>query len=80
MAKTQSKPLSGENQSDLPSLLTTIQFNLEELFEGAHDHGIRSTVPSDRDGMVGDIVLYESGAVTKLYVKFKAGWRSIALS
>jgi hypothetical protein len=57
------------------------QTNLEDLFELAHDHVTRTTVPTEREGVVGDIVLYDNTlGVTKLYVKFPSGWRSVALT
>jgi deoxyhypusine synthase len=70
MAKTQSKQVSDD---------TVVQFNLEELYQAAHTHDVRTTVPGTNDGSIGDIVLVESGG-TKLYVKFRSGWKSVTLS
>lgn len=71
MAKLQSKPVPDD---------VVVQLNFEELFEDAHTHPIRTTIPTAAEGNVGDIILYETSTVTKIYVKFRGGWKSVSLA
>lgn len=74
MPRTQPNPV-GNNLKN-----SVVQQNLEELFEFAHDHPVRSTFPSASDGAPGDIVAVDDG--TNVYACFKTsrGWfRTAAL-
>lgn len=70
MARTQPRQVTSD---------VVVQTNLEELFELSHGHSTRNTVPTEREGVVGDIVLYDDAqGTTRLYVKFPTGWRYAA--
>jgi hypothetical protein len=73
--KTQSFPIS-----DKPSP-ETLQRNLEDLFQFAHTHDIRTTAPSNTEGAIGDIVPVLLSGVGYVYIKFPdIGWKRIQAS
>ena len=53
---------------------STVKFLFEELFELAHDHPVRSTLPTAQDGNVGDIVIVDTGTVVRICTKTSRGW------
>jgi len=57
-----------------------VQENAEELFELAHLHDVKTAVPSDTEGEVGDIRPVVVEGVFYLYVKFSAGWKKVTLT
>jgi hypothetical protein len=66
---TQRYPLSSDPKPE------TIQRNLEDLHEVAHNHDLHTSIPNDREGTVGDIVPVQVGNSSYLYIKFPAGWK-----
>lgn len=60
--------------------ITVTRTALEELFEHAHSHDYRETAPGENDGEVGDIVFVDDGSTTKIYAKFRSGWKSATFS
>lgn len=71
----QSHPL-GDNPST-----TIIQRNLAELFELAHQHRVKSSLPATNDGNSRDIVIVDDGTNVYLAVKTSRGWfRTSALT
>lgn len=78
MARTQQRPIAqpGDADKTLGVYTTVLQGNLEQLFGYAHEHMLKTAAPADSDGTVGDITLVEDGSTTKIYVKFKSGWKS----
>ena len=81
--KRQSEPLSPPLDNDKDSLSdysSVAQRNLENLYEFAHTHDYKTSVPTSNEGNVGDVYLVEVNAVFSLYAKFPSGWKSVVLS
>lgn len=73
--KTQDFPISDKPSPEV------IQRNLEDLFQFAHEHGIRTTAPSSTEGSVGDILPVLLGTTGYLYIKFpEIGWKRVTAS
>jgi len=73
--KTQSFPIGDDFKAEV------VQRNLEDLFEDAHAHTLRTTAPSANEGMVGDVIPVELNSIGYIYVKYPTiGWKRIALS
>lgn len=68
MPKLQKNPMGTELK---PSV---VQKNFEELFQDSHDHQIRSTFPTDREGVARDIVIVDTGSAVYICVKTLRGW------
>lgn len=57
------------------------KFLFEELFNSAHDHPIRSSLPTAQDGQIGDIVGVDTGTIVYVAIKTSRGWfRTAALT
>ncbi len=67
---------------ELNDFVAVLKEMLDQLFESAHDHTPRTTVPDANEGRPGDMVPVETDeGVLKLYVKLPtAGWTSVTLS
>jgi hypothetical protein len=75
MAKTQNFPIGNDFKAEV------VQRNLEDLYEFAHSHTVRTTAPSSSEGSIGDVIPVELSGVGYLYVKFPTiGWKRVALS
>lgn len=75
MGQTQNNPIGN---TVIPSI---VQKNFEELYETAHEHMIRDTVPAGNEGAPRDIVLFDDGTTVYLYIKTTRGWfRTAALT
>lgn len=78
MAKTQPSKIAAPGARDKDSLkdyTAVIQEQFNSLFESAHDHLPRATVPTANEGAVGDIIpvaTVEGGYYA--YVKLISGW------
>lgn len=73
--KTQPFPIGDEFKAEV------VQRNLEDLFEDAHIHNLKTTAPLVNEGSVGDIIPVELNGIGYLYVKYPTiGWKRIALS
>lgn len=68
MPKTQSNPTGNDFNANV------LQLNLEELFEAAHDHVVRSTFPAPNEGTPRDMVIVDTGSVIHICVKTARGW------
>lgn len=68
MPKTQQNPIGNEVQANV------LQFNLEELYESAHDHVVRSTFPAANEGAPRDIVIVDTGSAVHICIKTARGW------
>lgn len=75
MPRTQPNPVGNDLKSSV------VQQNLEELFQFAHDHPVRSSLPTAAQGTSGDIVIVDTGTTVYLCVKTTNGWfRTTALT
>jgi hypothetical protein len=75
MSKTQDYPIGNNFKAEV------VQRNLEDLFKYSHTHDVRTTVPTDRDGLVGDLVPVLLDGIGYLYIKFPSiGWKRVVLS
>jgi hypothetical protein len=75
MPRTQPNPIGNDVKSSV------LQQNLEELFQFAHDHPVKSSFPSSSDGASGDMIIVDDG--TNVYACFRTsrGWfRTSALT
>lgn len=75
MPRTQPNPVGNDLRSSV------VQQNLEELFQLAHDHPVRSSLPTAAQGASGDMIIVDDG--TNVYACFKTsrGWfRTAALT
>lgn len=82
MAKRPVRPVVPPVDSDknLANFTSVLRYNLDELYDVAHNHEIRSAAPTADEGSIGDICPVEAGGVYKLYIKFRGGWKSVTLS
>lgn len=83
MALRQPEPLSPPLSPDreiLNDYSTVIQKNLEQLFELAHGHTVRTVAPTSNEGEIGDIVLVQTTTTFSIYAKFPSGWKSTLLT
>lgn len=53
---------------------STSQYLFEELFQLAHDHIIRTSLPSAQEGAVGDILGVDTGTIVYICIKTPRGW------
>lgn len=75
MPRTQPNPVGNELKSSV------VQQNLEELFEFAHDHTVRSSFPASSDGAPGDIAIVDNGTDVYICTRTSRGWfRTAALT
>lgn len=79
MARLVPRPLAPPTQ-ELTDFTVSIQQNLEEAFQIAHDHRVKTAAPAATDGSIGDVTPVFDGVNYKLYVKFPTGWRSVVLA
>jgi hypothetical protein len=80
MAKVQQRPMASPTQydKDLKDFTATLQQNLLDLFESAHDHTVHTTAPDPNDGKPGDMWAVDNGAgLIRLYFKTQTGWHYI---
>lgn len=57
------------------------KYLFEELFESAHDHVVKSSLPADNEGTSRDIVIVDDGTSVFICVKTTRGWfRTAALT
>lgn len=83
MGLLQNDPVAPPTKTDerLHDFAEIIQRNFEGLFQLAHDHPVRTTLPEATDGSVGDIVGYDDGTTVYLLYKTTRGWfRTSALT
>jgi hypothetical protein len=70
-----------KTDESLKDFAEVIQRNMDELFQLAHAHGVRVSLPGSTDGMASDIVSVDNGTTVYLLVKTSRGWfRSAALT
>jgi hypothetical protein len=71
MAKQQRRPLAPPLETDklFRDYTAVIQNNLDDLFNDAHTHTIRTSIPLPTDGIVGDIVVVNLTGTYYIYVK-----------
>jgi len=62
------------SDAGLISYSQTLQGNLKELFQVAHEHRRITSVPKVNDGAIGDIYIFDDGTNIRLYVKTSRGW------
>ncbi len=84
MSKTQQFPLSMPLSADketLKDFSSIIQRNLADLFDAAHSHSTRTSLPARGEGSTGDMVLATVSGSTYICIKTSAGWfRTSALT
>lgn len=82
MAKRPTRPIAPPVESDasLKNFTAVLKYNLDELFDVAHFHEIKTSAPTDDQGSTGDICLVEASGTYKIYAKFRSGWKSATLS
>lgn len=81
MAKQQRQEVAPpmEQDAQFQDFASVIQSNLVDLFQVAHDHPIRTSVPTNSDGNIGDIIVVQTGGNYYLYCKVSADtWKRTA--
>ena len=68
MSRTMPRDIGNEVQA------STAKFLFEELFELAHDHTVRASLPTAQDGNIGDIVIVDTGSAVSICIKTSRGW------
>lgn len=68
MSRTMPRDIGNEVQA------STAKFLFEELFELAHDHVVRTSLPTAQEGSTGDIVIVDTGSTVSICVKTSRGW------
>jgi hypothetical protein len=66
--KTQKNPIGDNFRANI------LQLNLQELFQYAHDHLLRNTFPTAKEGVPRDIVLVDDGTSVYVCIKTSRGW------
>lgn len=82
MALLQNDPVAPPTAGDtnLQDFSEIVQRNFEELFQLAHQHPVRTTLPEPTEGAIGDINLYDDGIDVYVLVKTSRGWfRTVTL-
>jgi hypothetical protein len=75
MPKTQNFPIGNDFKAEV------VQRNLEDLYDFAHSHEVRTTEPGISEGSIGDILPVILGGVYYVYIKFPSvGWKRAILS
>jgi hypothetical protein len=75
MPKTQNFPIGNDFKAEV------VQRNLEDLYDFAHSHEVRTTEPSANEGSIGDILPVVLSGVYYVYIKFPSvGWKRATLS
>lgn len=72
MARQQSRPIAPPIRVDQQTLLdfsSVVQDNLLDLYNVAHEHSTRTTVPLASEGVVGDMVLVFTSPSWYIYAK-----------
>lgn len=73
--KTQKYPIGNTFQSSV------MQLNLLDLFESAHDHDVKDSLPVANQGTARDLIIVDDGSNVYLCVKTSRGWfRTAALT
>lgn len=82
MPKRATRPVAPpvDGDTSLRNYTAVLKYNMDQLFDDAHDHNIRTEAPAADAGAVGDIYPVSSGGTYKLYVKFRDGWKSVSLT
>lgn len=70
--KTQKNPIGNLFNANV------VQQNFAELFETAHDHMVKDSFPSAKDGAPRDIVVVDDGTNVYICVKTQRGWYKTA--
>lgn len=78
----QGQPVVPPTPSDtkLRDFSQIIDGNVKVLFQAAHVHKIVTSLPTSREGDVGDIYLVDIAGAKKICVKFSDGWYAVAVS
>ena len=58
-----------KNDKELLDFASVVQSNLADLFDVAHEHSLRTTVPTSSEGSVGDLVLVNTNSQWYIYAK-----------
>lgn len=75
-----SMPLAADRET-LKDFSSVLQRNLADLFDAAHAHSTRTSLPARGEGSVGDMVLATVSGSTYICIKTSAGWfRTSALT
>lgn len=71
MARQQRRPLAPPIESDklFRDFTSVIQSNLDDLFNDAHTHSVRTSVPLGTEGVVGDIEIVNLLGTYYIYAK-----------
>jgi len=73
--KTQSEPTGNEVRPEI------LQKSLDQLFGYAHEHLVKTTAPTSKDGIPGDIVPVNLSGTYYLYIKITSTvWARVALT
>lgn len=81
MAKQQRTEIAPPLDSDkgLLDFAAVVQSNMVDLFQSAHEHTVRTTVPGSSEGNIGDILPVYTAPNWYLYVKVDAAtWKRTA--
>lgn len=75
MSLTQKNPIGNQSKPEV------LQENFKQLFEAGHFHTGRTTVPTNSEGSVWDLIPVELSGSAYLYIKFPLlGWKSVLLT
>lgn len=75
MPLTQKNPVGNEVQASV------MQMNLTDLFQAAHNHDVRDSFPTSKEGTPGDIVAVDTSSAVYICIRTSRGWfKTAALS
>ena len=73
--KTKKHPIGNDFNANV------VQENLFELFQDTHEHFVRDSFPSAKEGNIRDIAIVDNGTAVYICVKTSRGWfKTAALS
>ena len=81
MARQQRRPLAPPLETDklFRDYTSVIQSNLDDLYNDSHRHAIRTSIPLETDGSIGDITIVNLSGTYYIYVKVAlAVWKKTA--
>jgi hypothetical protein len=81
MAKQQRRPLAPPLETDklFRDYTSVIQSNFDDIFNDAHTHPLRTSIPLATEGIIGDIVLVNLLGTYYIYAKVdNAVWKKTA--
>lgn len=53
---------------------SAVKYLFEELYGQAHNHPVRSSLPTGQEGSIGDLIIVDDGTSVYICTKTSRGW------